>query len=591
MEWEPEKHAGLWGFPVHKGETASFGELGSAADAYGSPWETAAPGSVCSLGAASNTSSTRSRSHSHARYRTRAANSEVDESLFGIAKKVHLSRSGSPIVILQDVASAAGKPLGWGHKPETIRLITRDLIRDLVVPTEDPSGESLIISPQDFARIKDASRVLTKEERESQQATLRAEREAVIAAVNERKKSMKLKEILRKKNEKLNDLEQEAKERAQYLLERAANLRIEQEDEIKSLGEIMLEAKCHAIRDAQILEKKQIEKELEEEEMRLARMMEVERQKANKMQDELEQKRKQELFWGRRHIIEQIEKNQELRAMKAEQRDQEAQEMLDYLERLQFEDEREMERRRLERLRIQAEIKHINDENQKRKAETLAQEKMADMRVLEYQRKKMAREAEFEAEQEKIRREKEMETARLRALQEKAQDYQAEQDALRAKRNQEATEREWRRKEKDAAQKKAQTEAMLKQSRLEQVAQKEHSLAIQVQRERAEFERIVRIQREQIEKERKEHERRVALQQTHADEIRRQVREHQQKQIQERIAIFEEGKRLKEEVRRRSERINEIKQKKLDELRAAGLPEKYCSQVERKAFIQPTPVH
>lgn len=38
-----------------------------------------------------------------------------------------------------------------------------------------------------------------------------------------------------------------------------------------------------------------------------------------------------------------------------------------------------------------------------------------------------AREAEFEAEQERMRREKEKEIARLRATQEKAQDYQAEQ--------------------------------------------------------------------------------------------------------------------------------------------------------------------
>ncbi|KAJ7307431.1 hypothetical protein JRQ81_009449 [Phrynocephalus forsythii] len=535
-------------------------------------------------------------------------------------ENVQLSRSGSPLVVLRDITTA-GKSLGWGRKPEKIRLITRDLIRDLVVPAVDPSGESLIISPEDFDRIKNASHILTKEEREARQAALKAEREAIIVAVNERKKSMKLKEILRKKNEKLNDLEEEAKERAQgvvltlwesgHPLEPGTSKRF-----LCSLWQVILEAKCHAIRDAQILEKKQIEKELGEEEKRLAHMMEVERQKANKMQEELERKRKEELF--RRHIIEQIEKNEELRAMKAEQRDQEAQEMLDYLERLQFEDERvrsrndkhtvissefglgdlpertkclqEMERRRLEQLRIQAEIKRINDENQKRKDEMLAQEKMADMRVLEYQRKKMEREAEFEAEQEKIRKEKELETARLRALQEKAQDHQAEQDALRAKRNQEAAEREWRRKEKDAAQKKAQTEAMLKQSRLEQVAQKEHSLAVQVQRDRAEFERIVRVQQEQIEKERKERERRAALQQTHADEIRRQVREHQQKQIQERIAIFEEGKRLKEEARRRSERINEIKRKKLDELRAAGLPEKYCTQVERKAYVQSAPV-
>lgn len=36
------------------------------------------------------------------------------------------------------------------------------------------------------------------------------------------------------------------------------------------------------------------------------------------------------------------------------------------------------------------------------------------------------REAEFEAEQERIRWEKEKETARLRAMQERAQDHQAE---------------------------------------------------------------------------------------------------------------------------------------------------------------------
>lgn len=66
------------------------------------------------------------------------------------------------------------------------------------------------------------------------------------------------------------------------------------------------------------------------------------------------------------------------------------------------------------------------------------------------------------------------------------------QDELRAKRNQEAKDREWRQKEKEAAQKKAEMEAMLKQGLLEQIAQKERRLAVQVQRDRSEFERILR---------------------------------------------------------------------------------------------------
>ena len=52
----------------------------------------------------------------------------------------------------------------------------------------------------------------------------------------------------------------------------------------------------------------------------------------------------------------------------------------------------------------------------------------------------------FEKEHERIRIEKEKEVARLRALQERASDEQAERDALRAKRAQEQNERQWRRK-------------------------------------------------------------------------------------------------------------------------------------------------
>ncbi len=58
--------------------------------------------------------------------------------------------------------------------------------------------------------------------------------------------------------------------------------------------------------------------------------------------------------------------------------------------------------------------------------------------VQEYQQAKAEREAAYEAEQERLRVEKEREIARLRALQERAKDEQAERDALRAKRAQEA---------------------------------------------------------------------------------------------------------------------------------------------------------
>uniref|UniRef100_A0A8C0X2N0 Cilia- and flagella-associated protein 45 n=1 Tax=Castor canadensis TaxID=51338 RepID=A0A8C0X2N0_CASCN len=539
-------------------------------------------------GILSSCSTASNRSRNRTRYRTKAVSSEVDESLFGVVKPLVQGQSDSPIVLLRDKHAIRETltALGLDHKPETIQLITRDMVRELIVPKQDPSGESLIISPEEFERIKWASHVLTKEELEAREQAFKKEKEAIVDAVTTRKKIMKQKEMLSNFHKKLSDLEEEAKERAQNLLQRANKLRMEQEEELKVMSKIILNAKCHAIRDAQILEKQQIQKELDAEEKRLDQMMEVERQKSLQRQEERDKQRREESI-GRWQIIQQMEKNQEERSLLAEQREQEKEQMMEYMEQLQEEDLRDMERRHQQKLKMQAEIKRINEENQRQKAERLAQEKLADQMVMEFTKKKMAREAEFEAEQERIRREKEKEITRLRAMQERAQDYQAEQDALRAKRNQEVADREWRRKEKENAQKKKETEAKLRKSRLEQVAFKEHTLAVQVQRDRDEFERILRAQREQIEKERLEEEKKATGRLQHANELRRQVRENQQKQVQNRIAIFEEGRRLKEEAQKRRERIDDIKKKKLEELRATGLPEKYCIEAERKANILP----
>ncbi|XP_018087585.1 cilia and flagella associated protein 45 S homeolog isoform X1 [Xenopus laevis] len=533
----------------------------------------------------SSNGSNRSRSY---RYRTKALNSEVDESLFG-AKPAN---EHSPVTQKnQNGRRKATSAPTRVYKPETIQIITSDLIRDLVVPSEDPSGMSLIMTPLDFSRVKSAARVLTKEEESMVTQSLKQRKEETIEAVNERKNYMKQKEMLRKKNEKLSELEEEAQQRAQYLLQRANTLRMEQEDEMKTLNEVILHTKCHAIRDAQVLEKKQIKKELDTEERRLDQMMEVERQKAMEMQEEIEEHRKQEKIRGKMHIIQQMEGNLESRILVEEQKEQEAQHMLQYLEELQIEDYEEMKRKRQEQLEIQAQIQQINTENLKKKTERKEQERLSDLRVLEYNKNKMEREAEYEAEQQRIKKEKELEVARLRALQERARDYRAEQDALRAKRNQEAMERSWRQKEKEIAQKQAEVNSMMKQTRMEQISQKEHCLAVQAQRDRAEFNRVLREQRMIIEKEHKELEEKNTQLMKHAAELRRQVRENEQKQVLARIDYFEEGKKLNEEAHQRRARLDELKQKKLEELRTAGLPDKYLSMVMRKAEVPTTVVH
>uniref|UniRef100_A0AAY5KAY7 Cilia- and flagella-associated protein 45 n=1 Tax=Esox lucius TaxID=8010 RepID=A0AAY5KAY7_ESOLU len=450
-------------------------------------------------------SSTRLSGSVHSRrYRTRALTSHVDETLFGTTKQVsHIWPWGQ----------SQSAPSQNTQKPETVRIITKDLIRDLKIPSEDPSGLSIILRPSEIQRIATASRVPTREEREAMLEAQQKEREMAMDAAEERKAHIRQADLSRQKNQGLSELEAEAKERAQYLLERANAMRMEQEDEVKKLNELILGAQCHAVRDAQILERQQILTELQEEERRLDAMMEVDR-----------------------HSCSHKQTKTNLTMLQDEIKEQEGQQMLENLERIQMEVLEALERKKEERQRLQQEILRINEES------FLAKERKNRRDLLTSgQWNTPEREAEYEAEQRRIMREKEKEVARLRAMQERERDHK---DELRARRNQEAAERDWRKKEKEQLKKKAEVEERLKAARLQQVTHKEHLLSIEAGRERAEFERVLRAQQASISKEKEKEEKHRIKLLRHAEVVRQQVREREMQAIALRKEIYKEGDRL-----------------------------------------------
>lgn len=100
------------------------------------------------------------------------------------------------------------------------------------------------------------------------------------------------------------------------------------------------------------------------------------------------------------------------------------------------------------------------------------------------------------AEKERIAHEKEMETARLRAMQERAADKQSELDELRARRYQEAKEREWRSKERAYAERAAAMQAELAKARDAQQAAKIKQRAEMARVEHEEFRRVLDVSRQ-----------------------------------------------------------------------------------------------
>ena len=89
------------------------------------------------------------------------------------------------------------------------------------------------------------------------------------------------------------------------------------------LLQLMLNAKCHAIRDAQLIEKVEIKKEQLEEEKRLDEMMEVERINALTEYEEREKAAHFERLKGAQVLQQQITDREQSRLLDEEKKDQE----------------------------------------------------------------------------------------------------------------------------------------------------------------------------------------------------------------------------------------------------------------------------
>lgn len=152
------------------------------------------------------------------------------------------------------------------------------------------------------------------------------------------------------------------------------------------------------IRDKQLEEQKRLEAEYRDEERRLDLMMEIERLKNLKHQDELEKKRKGALKQGSLVIIDQIKERELERIREQEMREREKQLILDQIEQLKREEVKELEEKRETAKRMMVEVEEANREAIKTKETRKQEEKDLELKIVEYNRLKTMREEEIEAE-------------------------------------------------------------------------------------------------------------------------------------------------------------------------------------------------
>merc|ERR1712176_1572797 len=146
----------------------------------------------------------------------------------------------------------------------------------------------------------------------------------------------------------------------------------------------------------------------------------------------------------------------------------------------------------------------------------------------------------------------------------------------------EAAERAAREKERMERERQESINKELAEARKQQQAEKERRLGEQAKFERGEFERIIEVQLQQEEAERQRQSEEKSMCVLHSEELRSQIAAREEKALQERRDFLEEGNTVRATIGSERKKLEKIKSRKIDELKKAGVPEKYWAELARK---------
>ncbi|KAL5237785.1 hypothetical protein ACI65C_005195 [Semiaphis heraclei] len=424
-----------------------------------------------------------------------------------------------------------------------------------------------VLDKNTYSRLKNAAVVVTAKERRMAIEQHITNEERLKAESEARKEQLQKLNMFHTKGPKLAQLDEEANKKTNYLLNRAYELRQEQEYEIKQCNSLILSTKCHAIRCAQIEEKELIKKQMKQEQRRSEEIMEQQRLLAAKKYEKAVEADRLKKKLQATEIVQQMKENEITREWEAAIASEDARvrteaaieaqraEVIDYKNKLITQAEM-----RKEFLQINAQLKDLK---------SIEKElvKMEILQIQEYDRKKNEREMAYEEEMKKLKMSKEKQIAKIQASQKASQDFQAAKDELNALRTQDKVEREWRRKEREEAIKKIKQNEDLKEARRQQIEGQRECYAFEIQREKEEFDKIIKLNVEELERT-KEFDRQTKLKlDEHRRNLLKQISEKEVERIKDRKEFFQEGIIFQQTESAREKSLRNTMKKKIEGLR------------------------
>lgn len=112
--------------------------------------------------------------------------------------------------------------------------------------------------------------------------------------------------------------------------------------------------------------------------------------------------------------------------------------------------------------------------------------------------------------------------------------------------------------------------------------EKERRLQEQTKQDRNEFQRIIQEQKRDRDIELRLEQDKHDMVKKHAEELKKQIALGDEKKKQEKRNLLEEGKKIKDNLKNQKKVLEEIKQKKLEQLKEESIPEKYTVDLQKK---------
>ncbi|CAD0205274.1 unnamed protein product [Chrysodeixis includens] len=469
-------------------------------------------------------------------------------------------------------------------RKEVVMIPEMGNFRNLLIPSRKPNLYPAIIHKNEFDRLKKQATIVSQEE---QLAAMHAQEAAVQKAAKQSEaRKQKLKKMLQQQPGAETatgtaDPELEGPDQAAHTMSRAEIIRADNMQGPRLCNRIILASKCHAIRDAQITEKELIQKELDEEQRRLDAIMEENRSAAVTRAEQEEERRQHLRLQNLAALKEQIQAHETAKIMEAERIEEESIRVNQANIAMQIDEAQKLKEKHHRQHKLKEMLDQGNAELLYYKQLQNEEERIMDMRIANFLKQKQARESKNKADAEAVKAAKQKGIDHISKAQKAEQELKEELDRIRNLKIQEDVEREYRRRERDAAIKRNRDMKHLHEARVQQINDIHRLIAREIAKDEQSFNNAARQNEEFIRKEKELDDKRKAEIEQHRQAIMKQINNKERARAELREKIHNEGVALRMEQEQQEKYERAVIKQKVAAMRQQKVAEKYVKEVEQ----------